>query len=185
VNTGGGAGVIKTAFLYSYLMDYDIYCHMDGDNQHYASYLNKLIEPILYDKADIVIGSRFIEKKGFQSSLLRKIGIFSFSKLLSLLTKTELTDITSGFRAYNRKSINFFGKQYKHEFEVCVQMLLISHFAGLRILEIPVIMKRRITGKSEISFINGLKFPFYAIINLIGALLQKKQIRELSDAIIH
>lgn len=185
VNTGGGAGVVKTAFLYAYLNNYDIYCHMDGDNQHDSSYFDKLIEPILKGESDMVIGSRFIDKKGYQSHFFRRLGIKSFSKILSILTKNKLTDITSGFRAFNRKTITFFGKQYKHEFEVVVQMIMLSYYAGLTITEIPVKMKPRLTGKSEINFINAIKFPFYGIISIIGSMLQKKKIKDLLDATLH
>jgi GT2 family glycosyltransferase len=184
VNSGSGGGVIKTAFLYSYLMDYDIYCHLDGDNQHSAEFLNELIAPIMKDEADIIIGSRFIKKEGFQSLFLRRIGIRTFSKLLSWITKNSITDITSGFRAYSRKAIVFFGKQYKHEFEVVVQMIMLCHYANLRIEEVPVIMKPRLTGKSEINFKNAIKFPIYGIISIIGTMFQRKQIKELSDGIV-
>ena len=185
VNTGSGGGVIKTAFLYSYIKEYDIYCHMDGDNQHSAEYLSDLIEPILKDEADMIIGSRFIKKEGFQSHFFRRIGIVTFSKLLSILTKNSLTDITSGFRVFNRKTIVFFGKQYKHEFEVVVQMIMICHYANLRIKEIPVIMKPRLTGKSEINFKNAIKFPIYGLISIIGTLFQRKKIKGLSNAILY
>lgn len=158
---------------------------MDGDNQHNAEYLNDLITPIIEDKADIVIGSRFIKKEGFQSHFFRRIGIATFSKILSLITKHTLTDITSGFRAYNRKAIVFFGKQYKHEFEVVVQMIMLCYYSGLRIKEIPVIMKPRLTGKSEINFKNAIKFPIYGIISIIGSILQRKNIKDLSDANIY
>lgn len=184
VNTGGSAGVIKTSLLYAYLNDYDIYCHMDGDNQHNASELKKLIEPIKEDKADLVIGSRFINKEGFQSHLIRRFGINLFSKVFSKITKNRITDLTSGFRAYNRKSITFFATQYKHEFEACVQMLTIAHYANLRIREVPVIMNPRLTGKSEFNFINGLKFPFFGLISFIGTILQKGEIRDSANAIL-
>lgn len=184
VNTGGSSGVIKTAILYSYLNNYDIYCHMDGDNQHNASELDKLIEPILSGDADIVIGSRFIEKEGFQSCLFRRIGIRIFSKILSIVTKYDIKDLTSGFRAYNRRALTFFANLYKHEFEACVQMLLVSSYAGLRIKEVPTLMKPRLTGKSEINFINSLKFPIYGMITLVGTILQKRTIKDLSNAII-
>lgn len=185
VNTGGSQGVIKTSLLYAYLNNYDIYCHMDGDNQHNASELIKLVNPIIAEQADIIIGSRFIQRKGYQSSFIRRIGITLFSKLLSIITKYRITDLTSGFRAYNKKAISFFAKQYKHEFDVCVQMLLVASFAGLKIKEVAVIMKPRLTGKSEINFINGLKFPVYSTIILIGTILQRKTIKKLSNAVIH
>ncbi len=181
VNTGGGAGVIKTAFMYAFLEDYDIYCHMDGDNQHNANNISDLVKPIINRKADIVVGSRFIKKEGFQSFFLRRIGISTFSKLLSVLTKSKLTDVTSGFRAYNRKAIVFFGKQYKHEFEVVVQMIMICYYADLKIIEIPVLMKPRLTGKSEINVKNALKFPIYGFISIIGSIFQRKHIKGLSN----
>lgn len=176
VNTGGSAGVIKTALVYSKYHNYDVYCHMDGDNQHFAAELYNLIKMINDDPSvDIVVGSRFIEKEGFQSHFFRRQGIYIFSKILSKLTKTKLTDITSGFRAYNRKAIVFFATKYKHELDASVQMLLVASFNGLKIKETPVKMKPRMAGKSEINFVNALKFPIYSGINLIGTLIQKNR----------
>ncbi|MFP4024608.1 MAG: glycosyltransferase family 2 protein [Thiohalospira sp.] len=176
VNTGGSAGVIKSAFAYAYYHNYDIYCHLDGDNQHIASELPKIVTPLLEtNDYDIIIGSRYIKKEGFQSTFARRLGIIFFSKILSKITKTSLTDITSGFRAYNKKSIEYFGKNVKHEIEACVQMLLLAHYAGLKMHEVPVKMRPRISGKSEINLINALKFPLYGFINLVGTLIQKHQ----------
>lgn len=184
VNSGGSAGVIKTALLYAYLNNYDVYCHMDGDNQHNADELAKLVKPIEDGVADIVIGSRFIKFEGFQSLPIRRQGISFFSKLFSRITGQPITDITSGFRAYNKKAISFFAGQYKHELEACVQMLLVASYAGLSIKEVPVVMKPRRTGKSEINYINGMKFPIYGMISIVGVLLQKKTIKDMSNAII-
>lgn len=172
VNTGGSAGVIKTAFAYAYYHNYDIYCHMDGDNQHMASELNKIVEPLLQNEADVVTGSRFINKKGFQSSITRRLGIILFSKLISLVTKSKFTDITSGFRAYNKKAIKFFATQFKQEIETITQLELVMYYGGLKSKDVPVLMKPRTTGKSEINFINAVKFPVYNFVSLIGTLIQ-------------
>ncbi len=174
VNTGGSAGVIKTSLMYASKYNYDIYCHMDGDNQHNAEYLKQLLIPIENKKANIVIGSRFINKEGFQSFYFRRIGIRLFSKIMSVITKRRITDLTSGFRAYDRKAINFFAVKYKHELEACVQMMYIAHKAGLKIIEVPVVMNFRKTGKSEFNLIRSVKFPVYAFISLLGTSLQKK-----------
>lgn len=180
VNTGGSVGVIKTALLYAQLNDYDIYCHLDGDGQHNAQELIKLIEPITAGKADIVIGSRFLGREGFQSFFLRRIGIFFFSWLISRITGQKITDLTSGFRAYNKKAITFFAQKYKHEFEPCIQMVLVAHYAGLTIGEVPTVMNSRIAGCSEFSLIKALKFPFVGLISVIGTRLQKETIRSLA-----
>ncbi len=182
VNTGGSAGVIKTALLYASLWGYDVYCHMDGDHQHNARELAKLVVPIAEGAADIVIGSRFLTGEGYQSMAVRKIGIFSFSRLVSCVTGQRISDLTSGFRAYNRRAITFFARQYKHEFEACVQMLMVAAYAGLRITEVPVVMNPRLTGKSEFTLKNAVKFPVYGLVSLVGTMLQKRSIERLSHA---
>ncbi|MBM4159409.1 MAG: glycosyltransferase family 2 protein, partial [Ignavibacteria bacterium] len=65
------SGTWKTYFLYSYLNDYDIVCQFDGDGQHIASELPKILNPIYENRANQVVGSRFIERKGFQSFFFR------------------------------------------------------------------------------------------------------------------
>lgn len=174
VNTGGSSGVLKTAFTYAFYHDYDIYCHMDGDNQHYSKEFGKLLLPFQKgEQVDIVVGSRFIEKKGFQSLLLRRLTIKIFSRLLSSITGNKITDFTSGFRVHNRNAIQFFARQFKHEIETPSQLELLIHFGGLKKIEIPVTMKPRTTGKSEINFKNAVKFPLYNLISIIGTLINK------------
>ena len=173
VNTGGSAGVIKTAFAYAHYHDYDIYCHMDGDNQHKASELINIVQPILDQQADVVTGSRFIEKKGFQSSFLRRQGIFLFSRMLSLITGRKFTDITSGFRAYNKRAIKYFAKNFKQEIETITQLELVMYYGGLKGIDVPVLMQARTSGKSEINFVNAVKFPVYNFISFIGTIVQK------------
>ena len=172
-NTGSSGGVIKTAFAYAHYHDYDIYCHMDGDNQHKSSELDKLIKPLIANEADVVTGSRFIEKQGFQSSFLRRMGITLFSKLISMVTKRKFTDITSGFRAYNKKAITYFARNFKQEIETITQMELIMFFAGLRTKDVPVTMQARTTGKSGINAYQAIKFPIYNFISFFGTIVQK------------
>jgi glycosyltransferase involved in cell wall biosynthesis len=178
INTGGGFGTVTTYFLYAYRYNYDIVCQFDGDGQHIGEELNKIIEPILKGEADYVIGSRFLEKKGFQSYFFRRLGIKLFAKLDSLLIGKTLTDVTSGFKAYNKKVIDLFGNFYKHEIYDSNQMILLSHYAGAKILEVPVKMKERQIGKSEYNMINSITYPFKGIVNILGTVLQKKIIKK-------
>ncbi|MDD5617688.1 MAG: glycosyltransferase family 2 protein, partial [Candidatus Omnitrophica bacterium] len=163
----------------SFLQNYDIYCHLDGDCQHNANELAKLIQPIIDKKANIVIGSRFLRKEGFQSFFMRRLGIFSFSYIVSRLAGQKITDLTSGFRAYDKKAIRFFAKQYKHEFEPCIQMLLIASFVGLIVKEVPIKMNPRCAGRSEIGILQAFKFAFLGAVYIIGVILQKNSIRRL------
>ena len=177
VNTGCSYGTLMTYFLYAYKYNYDIVCQFDGDGQHMAVELPKIIGPIENGEADFVIGSRFLEKRGFQSSFLRRIGIRLFSVICSKAIGTKITDVTSGFKAYNRNTIEFFAKQYKHEIYDTSQVLLLGSFSGARIKEVSVEMKEREFGKSEYSSLSALWFPIKGIINILGCLLQKSQIK--------
>jgi len=183
INTGSGAGTDKSYFLYAHQNDYDIVCQFDGDGQHKAEYLLQLITPIIEDEADFVIGSRFIDKIGFQSSGIRRIGIKLFSRIVSVITGLKITDITSGFKAFNRKAIELFSRHHKHELYDNSQVLLICHYAGLRIIEVPTVMQERLYGKSEYNLYNSITFPIKALISILGTILQKSNFREIKYGI--
>lgn len=178
VNSGSSAGTVKSYFLYAYLHNYDILCQFDGDGQHIASRLKDIIQPITDSKGDYVIGSRFLKKDGFQSTKLRRMGISLFSWIDSKIIGKEITDITSGFRAYNRKVIRFFAKDFRHEIYDTSQLLLLSHFAGCKIIEVPTVMREREHGTSEYNWYNAITFPVKGLINIIGTILQKPNIKE-------
>lgn len=177
VNTGSSFGTFMTYFQHAYQNNYDILCQFDGDGQHIASELPKIIEPVQKNESDLVIGSRFINKEGFQSSYFRRIGIKLFSYLCSKMIGQKVTDVTSGFRAYNRMLIEFFAKHYKHEIYDTNQLLLLSSFSGARIKEVPVEMREREHGISEYNLFNSLVFPLKGLVNIIGCYLQKNHVR--------
>ncbi len=109
INLGIG-GAVQTGYRYAYENNYDIAVQVDGDGQHDAAFLNCMAEALEKEKADMLIGSRFIEKEGFQSSLARRIGIVYFTGLIKLLTGTTITDPTSGLRMIGKDVIRIFRK---------------------------------------------------------------------------
>ncbi|MGC2422968.1 MAG: glycosyltransferase family 2 protein, partial [Nitrospirota bacterium] len=137
-NMGIGAAV-QAGYRYALQGGYDIAAQVDGDGQHDPSELIKIIEPIRAGKADIVVGSRFLGGDGFKSTAMRRVGISSFARVLSVLTGGRLTDPTSGFRACNRKIIRLFAQEYPEDYPE-VESLLLAHLAGLRISEAQVKM---------------------------------------------
>ena len=158
VNLGIGGGV-QTGFLYAAEYDYDIAIQMDGDGQHNASYIDNLILPIVSGKADMTIGSRYIEKEGFQSSALRRIGINFLSALIKACTGTRIYDVTSGFRAFNRKCIRLFSNEYAQDYPE-PEAIVRAVCNGISIAEVPVVMNARTSGSSSIF---GLKSIYYMI----------------------
>lgn len=86
INLGIG-GAVQTGYKYALRHDYDVAVQVDGDGQHDPEFLSIMADHLVNNNLDMVIGSRFIEKEGFQSSQLRRIGIVFFSKLITILTR--------------------------------------------------------------------------------------------------
>ncbi len=149
LNLGIG-GAVQTGYWYALENDYDIAVQFDGDGQHDASFLNFMANHLEENQCNMVIGSRFISKEGFQSSSTRRIGIKYFSLLIKVLTGKKITDPTSGFRMCDKKIIGLFANEYPKDYpepETTVKVLC----RKMKIEEVPVIMKARTGGVSSIS----------------------------------
>ena len=168
VNLGIGGGV-QLGYMYAYNENYDIAIQMDGDGQHDPQYINNIIEPIIRNEADMVIGSRFINKEGFQSTGLRRMGINFLSMLIKFITGIKIYDVTSGFRAINKKMIKIFSENYAQDYPEPESIVTASIFK-CKIIEVPVLMHERIGGESSIS---PLRSIYYMIKVSIAIILYK------------
>lgn len=157
-NLGIGGGV-QSGYIYAMKNGYDCAVQIDGDGQHDPAYIEKIIKPIEENEADIVIGSRFIEKEGFQSSGMRRFGIKFLSTLIRFVCGARVLDVTSGYRAANRKYIELFSRDYADDYPE-PEAIVKTKLHGARIKEIPVIMHERAGGVSSIS-------PFKSIYYMI------------------
>lgn len=165
VNLGIG-GAMHAGYRYAHHHGYDIAVQMDGDGQHPAAELPKLLQPILTDEADVVVGSRFLERSGFQSTGLRRVGIRYFRWLNQLLIGQTVHDSTSGFRAFNRKTLAVVNRYYPDEYpepEAIVQFGL----SNLRICEVPVQMRERQGGVSSINSSRALYYMFKVTLGIL------------------
>jgi len=167
LNLGIG-GAVQTGFKYAERHDADIVVQFDGDGQHNSDEISLLVGPILKGEADVVIGSRFVEKrKGFKSTLARRLGIGLFRIVNSLLIKQRITDNTSGFRAYNRRAIEFLVDNYPSDYPEPEAVILLGK-NGFRMKETFVTMKERQGGVSSIS---GLRTVYYMIKVLLAVFM--------------
>jgi len=149
LNLGIG-GAVQTGYRYALKNHYDIAIQIDGDGQHDIAYVEKLIEPIISGDADITIGSRFIEKEGFQSSVTRRMGISFLSGLIHVLCFKKVKDVTSGFRAVNKKFIKLYAENYPSDYPEPEAIVAAIMHRG-KIIEVPVVMKERAGGSSSIN----------------------------------
>lgn len=156
INLGIG-GCVQTGYKYALEENYDIAVQQDGDGQHDPDYIAELIHPIEEDRADIVIGSRFLEKEGFQSSAVRRMGIRFLSGLIRMCCGAQIRDATSGFRAVNRKYIRFYASSYPADYPE-PEAIVAASLNGARVQEIPVVMRERENGTSSINFKRSLYY---------------------------
>ncbi|BDF17144.1 glycosyltransferase, group 2 family protein [[Clostridium] scindens ATCC 35704] len=168
INLGIG-GAVQTGYLYAYENNYDVAVQVDGDGQHNPEFLETMAEYLLNHRLDMVIGSRFIEKKGFQSSITRRIGIKFFSLLIRLLTGKTITDPTSGLRMAGKRVIALFAKDYPRDYPEPESVVAILR-RGYNVKEIPVVMKEREGGKSSISF---RKSVYYMVKVTLALLIER------------
>lgn len=149
INSGIGAAV-QTGYMYARRYGYEYAIQVDGDGQHDAHFLEEMADIMERDKLQMLIGSRFIEKEGFQSTGLRRFGIRYFTVLIRLLTGQTITDPTSGMRMVSREVICDFARDYPKDYpepETAVSIIR----KGYQVKEIPVRMKERSAGVSSIS----------------------------------
>ncbi len=149
VNMGIG-GAVQTGYRYARDNGYDVAVQIDGDGQHDVSFLEAMLKPIEMGQADVVVGSRFVEKEGFQSSQMRRVGINFLSALGKILTGVRVKDITSGYRLVNSKFIHIFAQDYPSDYPEPEAMIIAAVHKG-KILEYPVVMRERESGESSIT----------------------------------
>ena len=174
VNLGVG-GAVQTGLIYSNQKEADYVLKLDGDGQHNPTEIINLLKPLFEDKADIVIGSRFLdENNGFKSTILRRLGIKVLQFVCKFLIKQRITDPTSGFRAYNSKALRFMAENYPSFDYPEPEEVVLAAKNDLRLLEVPVRMRERKAGKSSISFYGSFYYMIKVILSMFFIKLRSK-----------
>lgn len=171
INLGIG-GAVQTGYRYALYHGYDIAVQFDGDGQHSAKYLEKMSKLLIETDSDMVIGSRFIDKQGFQSSSLRRFGIKYFTFLIQVLTGKRITDPTSGMRMINRKLMSKFTEDYPVDYPE-PESVVTALSEKFKVMEIPVVMMRREEGVSSISMGKSLYYMIKVSCAILIARMKK------------
>lgn len=172
----GIGGAVQTGYKYAYENNYDIAVQFDADGQHDADSIANLIAPIINGQTDFTIGSRFINKKGnnFKSSLLRRVGIRLISSVIHLFSGKRIYDTTSGFRAANRKVIQYFSENYPKEYPEPVSDFELIKL-GYRISEVSVKMHERTAGKSSIHTWKSAYYVINVLLSIFIIAIRRKK----------
>ncbi len=134
-NMGYGAA-LRTIFKKSVELDSDILVTFDADGQHRIEDINKILQPLENNEADVVIGSRFLDNES-KIPNYRKIGIKVITKVTNASLKKKLTDSQSGFRAYNKQALTQISPS-EMGMGISTEILIKASSKGLRIAEIPI-----------------------------------------------
>ncbi len=172
INLGIG-GAVQTGYKYAAEKGYDIAVQMDGDGQHDPEYLKALIAPIINGECDMAIGSRFIDKKGFQSSALRRVGISWLCFVIRLCCGVKVSDATSGFRATNKALIKLYSGNYAKDYPE-PEAIVTAARHGFKVGEVAVVMKEREGGVSSISSFKSIYYMLKVTVALFVARIAKK-----------
>lgn len=172
----GIGGAVQTGFMYAAQHGYDIAIQFDADGQHIAEEIGTLLEPIDLGHADVVIGSRFLETRSFRSSVIRRMGIFIFYVVNSVLIKQAITDNTSGFRAYNRRAISFLAKHYPMDYPEPEAVILLGR-NGFRLKEVAVRMQERQGGVSSITAYRSIYYMVKVLLAILITYFREPVVR--------
>lgn len=165
----GIGGAVQTGYKYASKNNYDIAIQFDADGQHDINYIENLIKPILEHKANLTIGSCFIDKtlKNKRSSTIRRLGIHFLSGIIKLFSGKRIYDPTSGFRAADKSIIKKFADNYSLEYPEPISNFELLKYSKYTIKEVPVKMNKRKAGHSSIHSWRTI----YAAINVFLSIL--------------
>ena len=166
-NLGIGAAV-QSGFLYAIAHGHDAVVRVDGDGQHDPGFIPVLLDELAHDRADIVVGSRFLAREGYQSTVVRRVGIVILG-VLSALVGARVTDPTSGYWALNRRALEVLGRWHPDDYPE-TQSLLLATRAGCRVREVPVVMRPRHGGNSSIGAVHA---GFYMLKVILSVLIER------------
>jgi glycosyltransferase involved in cell wall biosynthesis len=173
VNSGYGAA-LQTGYKYGVRHRYEIVGQIDGDGQHRAEYLVKMLAVLGEDNTDVVVGSRFLDRDGhYRASLARQVGIGMFARIASWVTRQHISDPTSGFQVMRIRVARFFCSEVYPSDYPDADILILLHRTGYRVREVPVQM-REPEGRSMHSGHRSLYYVYKMFLSILVTLLRPR-----------
>jgi glycosyltransferase involved in cell wall biosynthesis len=173
VNSGYGAA-LQTGYKYGTRNGFDVIGQIDADGQHKAEYLTTMLHAMEEQDADVIIGSRFLDRDGhYQPSLARAMGIGLFGRIASLVTRQHISDPTSGFQLMRADVARFFCTEVYPTDYPDADILILLHRTGYRVREVPVQM-RPSPGESMHSGHRSAYYVYKMLLSIFVTLLRPR-----------
>jgi glycosyltransferase involved in cell wall biosynthesis len=171
-STYGIGGAVEAGFLFAHRGGYGVLARLDGDGQHDARDLARIVQMVAAGQADMIIGSRYAQRREYRNTLTRSIGITLFATLVSWLTGKRFTDTTSGLMAVNWDVIRYVAVDYPFDYSE-VEAIVILHRAGFDVQELPVTMQQRATGRSSFTALRAFFYVFKGLLSISLEILRR------------
>lgn len=173
-NLGYGVA-IYTGFLYANSKKYDAVILMDADGQHSAKDIIKFIRKMKDKDSDLIIGSRYLEKYYYKTSIPRMVGHKFFSFITSLILKKNITDPVSGFKLLNRKAYSYFIKsEFSPSEYFDSDILILLGLNNFNIEEVPIRIESRNYGESMHGGLKPISYIYKMLLSIIIIFLSYK-----------
>jgi len=178
-NVGIG-GAVQTGFKYALERGYQIVVQLDGDGQHLAEEIGTLIEPVRSGHCEMSIGSRFLPGSAeYDGSAVRRFATKALSVFCGALSGQQITDATSGFRAYGARALRYLASYYPADYPEPEAIVLLSR-RNLPICEVPVRMRLRQGGQSSIRGARTLYYMTKVTLSLLLAAFKEGPTRQIT-----
>jgi hypothetical protein len=147
----GVGGAIRAGLRYAQRRGFDIVVRIDGDGQHPAGEIDRLIAPVLLGRADAVVGSRFGDASGYQTPPgLRRAGQRVVAAWVSAASGVRVTDATSGFWAFGSRAVRLLAAEHPAGYPEPELLLLLAR-SGMKVVEVPIRMSPRVAGQTSLT----------------------------------
>ena len=167
----GVGGCVQTGYKLAYELGFDYVIRVDGDGQHPAEDIPKIMDALLSTGAEVVIGSRFIGPGGEHTSFARFLGIGFFRVVLRAILGSPIYDPTSGFVGVNQRALQVFSRTFPLAYPE-IEALVILQRKRFRFHELSCTMKPRLTGKSSITPFKSLRYMLHVLLGVFVNVLR-------------
>ena len=167
----GLGGCVQAGYKLAFELGFSYVIRVDGDGQHNAADIPRILERLKSSGCEMVIGSRFAEANGSRTSIVRSVGIRFFRMVLRPILGKPVLDPTSGFVGVNRRALGVFSRSFPLEYPE-IEALVVLQRRQFRFEEVPCAMRPRTTGRSSITPVKSLYYIVHVLLGVFVNVLK-------------
>ena len=172
----GLGGSVQAGYKLAHELGFEYVIRVDGDGQHDAQDIPRILDRLKSTGCEMVIGSRFVQQNGSRAGVLRSLGIRFFRAVLRPILGKPVLDPTSGFVGVNRRALDVFSRSFPLEYPE-IEALVVLQRRRFRFEEVPVKMHPRVAGRSSITAAKSLYYIAHVLLGVFVNVLKYERRR--------